>query len=248
MNHKEGLGRSPPSGVLEPLTNSKLSEENKMENMTNTTYTYHFATGDENIEISGDWAEILADMDREEYNNDQKHKRFGRGISLDALDPEDKILCGIYDFTEEIEAADYWARLKKHLNSTEIKIAESLIRNCGSQTMVTKELGMTAPVLYSHVHRMRRKLKTVRYDMEGLCPDKEATGKKMREIRKANNLTVDDMRDLMDVRSVSTIYRWEKGALLPDDEKLEFFCELFDVDPETFVVMKKKNNESCTKV
>ncbi len=44
----------------------------------------------------------------------------------------------------------------------------------------------------------------------------------------------------MDVRSVSTIYRWEKGASFPDDEKLGLFCETFNVDPETFVVMKKK--------
>ena len=84
--------------------------------------------------------------------------------------------------------------------------------------------------------------------MEGLCKDKVATGRKMREIRKAKRMTVDDLRDLMDVKSASTIYRWEKGESLPDDDKLELFCFLFHLDPETFVVMKKKTEESCTKV
>ena len=219
-----------------------------MENTTNTTYTYNFVNEAKNVEISGYWADILADMDREEYNNNQKHKRSGRGISLDALDPEDKKLCGIFDFTEEIDAADYWERLKKHLNSTEIEIGESLIRNFGSKILVSNELRMPVSVLYSHVYRMRKKLKAVRLDMEGFCPDKEATGRKMREIRKANYLKVADMRDLLDVKNISTIYRWETGKSLPDENRLELFCLMFDLDPETFVVMKKKTDEICTKV
>ena len=250
MTNKDGIrpGRSPPFEVLKLLIISKLSEENKMENTTNTTYTYNFATEDKDVEISGYWADILADMDREEYNNDQKHRRFGRGISLEALDPEDKKLCGIYDFTEEIEAADCWERMKKHLNSTEIEIGESLIRNFGSKILVSNELRMPVSVLYSHVYRMRKKLKAVRLDMEGFCPDKEATGRKMRKIRKANFLTVEDMRDLLDVKNISTIYRWENGKSLPDEDRLELFCLMFDLDPETFVVMKKKTDEICTKV
>ena len=93
-----------------------------------------------------------------------------------------------------------------------------------------------------------KKLNAVRLDMEGFCPDKESTGRKMRDIRKANFLTVDDMKDLMDVKNISTIYRWENGKSLPDEDRLELFCLMFDLDPETFVVMKKKTNEICTKV
>lgn len=45
------------------------------------TYTYEFATEDKTIEISEEWVQILADLDRIEYNNNHKETR--RHVSLD---------------------------------------------------------------------------------------------------------------------------------------------------------------------
>ena len=39
------------------------------------TYTYEFATGNKEIEISEEWMKVLEDLDRVEYNNDQTETR-----------------------------------------------------------------------------------------------------------------------------------------------------------------------------
>ena len=49
-------------------------------------YRYEFATGTEEIEISGEWADVLLELDKSEEANCKKETR--RHISLDAIDFE----------------------------------------------------------------------------------------------------------------------------------------------------------------
>lgn len=51
---------------------------------------YETATGTVEIDVEDKWANILIEMDRQEYNNDHAETR--RHCSLDALDPEEDTL------------------------------------------------------------------------------------------------------------------------------------------------------------
>ena len=50
---------------------------------------YEFATETVEIEVSEEWANILIDLDRQEYNN---HKETRRHCSLDAYNLDDSLL------------------------------------------------------------------------------------------------------------------------------------------------------------
>ena len=48
----------------------------------NTTYVYEFVNETVEIEISEEWAAVLREFDRQEYNNNQKETRRHKGLDL----------------------------------------------------------------------------------------------------------------------------------------------------------------------
>ena len=96
--------------------------------MKNTTeYTYTFATGETvtlgKEQISEEWIHILEEMDRVEYNNDQTETR--RHCSLEARDPNGKVLISQTDGFEEFELEMRWEAMRCYLTKREQSIARS---------------------------------------------------------------------------------------------------------------------------
>lgn len=77
-----------------------------------------------------------------------------------------------------------------------------------------------------------------------------ATGKKLRQLRKEKNLSVEDVREYMKLESVQAIYRWELGYNFPTADNLLALAELYDVNPTKMLVKKsycqEEQWESCT--
>ena len=69
-----------------------------------------------------------------------------------------------------------------------------------------------------------------------------ASGKKMRKIRKARRLTVEDVRKYMKLGSVQAVYKWENGQCFPTADNLLALAQLYEVEP-TELLVKKQSGE-----
>ena len=210
MTHKEGKGRerSPPFEVLKLLIISKLSEENKMENKTNTTYTYHFATGDKTVEISEYWAEILADLDREEYNNDHKQFRDARRCGSEIGEMEDKMIKDPFELEDTVVEELRLEYLRGKLTNKQNDVLTALIDCDGNLQDVCREMGMDRSTLQSHRDMIRDKLHSDFYRKKVI--DDVKTGSNIRRLRLSAELSGSLMADLIGV-NYRKYFRIEKG-------------------------------------
>lgn len=55
----------------------------------------------------------------------------------------------------------------------------------------------------------------------------EKTGKNIRQMRKHNDLTVNDLRNVLGFADVTAIYRWEEGRTLPSVDNLVILADVF---------------------
>ena len=97
-------------------------------------YRYEYANGevviltaeggvaDRSHQISEEWLRILEELDRLDYNNNQKEKR--RHCSLNACDPDDYYFAAEHDAFEELERDITWEQMKKKLTEREQHIGE----------------------------------------------------------------------------------------------------------------------------
>lgn len=60
--------------------------------------------------------------------------------------------------------------------------------------------------------------------------DFHAIGKNLKELRLKNNMTVEDVREYMQLGSVQAIYKWERGDCLPQADTLLALMELYGVN------------------
>lgn len=61
--------------------------------------------------------------------------------------------------------------------------------------------------------------------------DLVASGKKMRSIRKARNISVEQVRQYLGFESVQAIYKWERGECFPQADTLIALSLLYQVNP-----------------
>lgn len=66
--------------------------------------------------------------------------------------------------------------------------------------------------------------------------DMEASGQKMREIRKSKNISVKQVMEYMEFESTQAVYKWERGKCFPQADNLLALARLFDVNPLELMV------------
>jgi len=69
--------------------------------------------------------------------------------------------------------------------------------------------------------------------------DMEATGNRIREMRKARGITADNLADYMGFTTAQPIYKWQKGLCLPEIPNLIALSRLFGVSVEDIIVIKE---------
>ena len=67
--------------------------------------------------------------------------------------------------------------------------------------------------------------------------DMEATGKRIRELRKARNISIPELRDRMQLESVQVIYKWERGASVPSLDNLILLSKILETPIESILVI-----------
>lgn len=71
-------------------------------------------------------------------------------------------------------------------------------------------------------------------------------GERLFELRKAKNLTQDDMAEKLNVTR-QTVSKWETNQSTPDFDKIVPLCELFEIGTEELLTGKKPNTEDIQK-
>ena len=66
--------------------------------------------------------------------------------------------------------------------------------------------------------------------------DTVATGARIRELRNANSLTVEQVRDFLGLESTQAIYKWQCGASLPSVDNLIVLAKILDVRIDDILV------------
>ncbi|MCR5212518.1 MAG: helix-turn-helix domain-containing protein [Lachnospiraceae bacterium] len=63
--------------------------------------------------------------------------------------------------------------------------------------------------------------------MEFAVLDAKKTGERIKELRKENHLTVEEVSSYMGFESVQAVYKWQRGDSLPTVDNLYALSQLF---------------------
>ncbi len=74
--------------------------------------------------------------------------------------------------------------------------------------------------------------------------DVRATGARIKELRKANNLKVEDVAHYMGFESEQAIYKWQRGDSLPTVDNLYALSRLFKTTIDNILIGKEEKDES----
>ena len=69
--------------------------------------------------------------------------------------------------------------------------------------------------------------------------DTNATGEKIRQLRKEAGLTINDLQEALGFETPYSIYRWQKGDTVPSVDNLVILSDIFDVAMDEIVVRRK---------
>ena len=75
--------------------------------------------------------------------------------------------------------------------------------------------------------------------------DMEASGRRMREIRKACKLSVKQVVEYMGFESTQAVYKWEAGKCFPQADNLVALAMLYKVSPMELLVEEDLVSSSC---
>ena len=73
--------------------------------------------------------------------------------------------------------------------------------------------------------------------------DPVATGARIRELRKKNHLTVDQVREFMGFESTQSIYKWQRGESLPTIDNLYALSALFETSIDNILIGNRGEDE-----
>ena len=121
---------------------------------------YEFATETVEIEVTEEWANILIDLDRQEYNIDHKETR--RHCSLDALNLDETLLPSSEDVMQDVIAAEDRERL--HLAIAELtpdqqELIRRIVFNNERVTDIAAEQGVSKAAITRRMNRIYASLK-----------------------------------------------------------------------------------------
>lgn len=124
---------------------------------------YEFVDGNVELEVSDEWASVLAELDRQERNNDKKEKR--RHYSLEARTyegadyaVEDK---GISALFEGLGDAERLNEALTHLSSKQQALIRAIYFEGISVTKYAERLGVTKGAVSQQLKTIRKKIKKV---------------------------------------------------------------------------------------
>lgn len=73
--------------------------------------------------------------------------------------------------------------------------------------------------------------------------DVTATGKRIRDCRKALGLTMQDVIDRLYLGSLTAVWKWEKGICLPTLDNLVNLAEILGCEPMDLIVVMEGRND-----
>lgn len=73
--------------------------------------------------------------------------------------------------------------------------------------------------------------------------DATATGARIRQLRKENKLTVEQVRDFLGLESVQAIYKWQRGESLPSIDNLYALSTLFETSVDSILRGNREEDE-----
>lgn len=118
---------------------------------------YEFANETVEIEVDEEWGNILVDLNRQEYNNDQKETR--RHYSLDALTFEgeeygevDRAMHDLIEYQDLREAVSKLTDQQQYIITNHYFLGRSY-------TEIAKELGISIPCVTKCAERARKQIK-----------------------------------------------------------------------------------------
>ena len=122
---------------------------------------YEFVDGDVELEVSDEWASVLAELDRLERNNDKKEKR--RHYSLEACTyegadyaVEDKGISALFEGLGDTERLN---EALTHLSSKQQALIRAIYFEGISVTKYAERLGVTKGAVSQQLKTIRKKLK-----------------------------------------------------------------------------------------
>ena len=133
-------------------------------------YRYEFANGDvvelrisrsdaadeEKSGISSEWLELLLDLDRREYNNNQTETR--RHCSLNAMDQDDNQIPSAKDDFGVFYEEQTWLEMCKVLTEREQLIGDLFFRQGYKQRELAKIFGVNEARMSQIIRKIRKKL------------------------------------------------------------------------------------------
>ena len=76
-------------------------------------------------------------------------------------------------------------------------------------------------------------------EMYTFSVDMEATGRRIRDFRKAKGITADSLAEYMGFTTAQPIYKWQRGLCLPEIPNLIALSRLFGVSVEDIIVIRE---------
>ena len=133
-------------------------------------YRYEFANGDvvelkisrsdsgsdDKNGITSDWLELLLDLDRREYNNNQTETR--RHVSLNTMDQDNNLIPSDKDDFNEFYEEQTWKEMCKSLTEREQLIGDLFFRQGYKQKELAKIFGVNEARMSQIIRKIRKKL------------------------------------------------------------------------------------------
>lgn len=114
------------------------------------------SVGDEKYGITSEWLELLLDLDRREYNNNQTETR--RHVSLNALDQDDNQIPNEKDLFEEFYEEETWKEMCKVLTERERLVGDLFFRQGYKQKELAKIFEVNEARMSQIIRKIRKKL------------------------------------------------------------------------------------------
>ncbi|OPJ61162.1 helix-turn-helix domain-containing protein [Clostridium oryzae] len=68
-----------------------------------------------------------------------------------------------------------------------------------------------------------------------------ATGKRLKQLRRNANISVEQLQKIFGFNNLTTIYKWESGRCLPDINNMFVLTSLYEVSLESIYVLGKED-------
>ena len=123
--------------------------------------TYEFVTGEiSEVEVDESLRGMLLDLDRQQYNNDQKETR--RHVSLDGMDYEGELFASAEDTERAVEHREDMARLysaMEFLSPSQRELVEKVYFEERKITDIACEEGVSHVAIIRRLNRIYEKLR-----------------------------------------------------------------------------------------